>query len=175
MAATLHYKGIPLKFSEHAMRLFSFLPLLALSLLVVCLSGQAAMAESIVVEEARVRAMPPGSPTSVTYMTLHNAGDSEVVLVDARSPAAASLELHRHDEVEGVMQMRPVAEVAIPAGGRIEMAPGGLHLMLIGLVSPLAEGDEVAITLVFEDGERLAFSAPVTRDLPLEESHDEGH
>lgn len=162
-------------YSFRVSSLVSVSGLLALSLLTVVLSAQAAMAESVSVEDSRVRAMPPGSPTSVAYMTLHNTGDSEMVLVDARSPAASALEFHRHDEVEGVMQMRPVAEVAIAAGERVEMAPGGLHLMLIGLVSPLAEGDEVEITLVFEDGERVALSAPVRRDVSVKESHGEVH
>jgi len=72
-----------------------------------------------------VRAVPPVSTTSAAFMTLHNSGDEDAALVAATSPAAEVLELHEHQSVEGVMQMRRVSKVGIPAGGSTELARGG--------------------------------------------------
>lgn len=121
------------------------------------------LAEPLAIEQAQVRAVPPGAEASAAFMVLHNPGEAEVRLVDAHSPVATVLELHNHVDVDGVMQMRRIPEIAIPAGGSATLAPGGLHLMLIGLTQPLVEGEPVAIELVFEDGRRQALEAPVTR------------
>jgi copper(I)-binding protein len=54
------------------------------------------------------------------------------------------------------MTMRPVeGGLEIPAGGAVELKPGGLHLMLIGLKAPLSEGGNVPLTLVFDNGMRV--------------------
>ncbi|WP_445158229.1 copper chaperone PCu(A)C [Halomonas sp. E14] len=121
------------------------------------------LAEPLAIEQAQVRAVPPGAEASAAFMVLHNPGDAEVRLVEAASPAAAALELHHHVDVDGVMQMRRIADITIPPGGSATLAPGGLHLMLIGLTQPLVEGEPVAIELVFEDGRRQALDAPVAR------------
>ncbi|WP_299316141.1 copper chaperone PCu(A)C [uncultured Halomonas sp.] len=137
--------------------------------LALTLAGQAALAEAperadlLQIEEALVRAVPPVSTTTAAFMMLNNPGERDLAVVDARSPAAGITELHNHVDVDGVMQMRRVPEIAVPAGGSTELAPGGLHLMLIDLVAPLEEGEEVEITLVLESDETLTFSAPVKR------------
>ncbi len=123
----------------------------------------AALADPLQVEDAQVRAVPPVSTTTAAFMVLRNAGERDLAVVDARSPAAGITELHNHVDVDGVMQMRRVDEIAVPAGGSVELAPGGLHLMLIDLVAPLHEGDEVEITLVLDGDETLSLTAPVTR------------
>lgn len=136
------------------------------SLLAACglsLVSFAAAADPLVIEEAQVRAVPPGSQTSAAFMTLRNPGEREVVLVEASSPAAQAVELHNHENVDGVMQMRKVAQIVVPPGGRAELAPGGLHMMLIGLTAPLTEGEPVEIELGFESGETQRFEAPVKR------------
>ena len=146
----------------------------SLLLLTLALSSQAVLAQPLGVEDAQVRAVPPGSPTSAAFMTLHNAGESDIAVVDAHSPAAGVLDLHRHVEADGVMQMRRIPEVVVPAGGSADLAPGGLHLMLIDLTAPLAEGDEVAITLVLDGGETVEFAAPV-RSVTTSNASSQGH
>lgn len=135
----------------------------ALAGMALALASQSVLAQSLSVENVQVRAVPPVSTTTAAFMVLHNRGDGDLAVVDARSPAAEINELHNHVDVDGVMQMRRVAEIGVPAGGSAELAPGGLHLMLIDLVAPLHEGDEVEITLVLESDETLTFSAPVRR------------
>ncbi|MFQ3787920.1 copper chaperone PCu(A)C [Halomonas sp. A29] len=135
-----------------------------------------ALADPLIVEEAQVRAVPPGSQASAAFMTLHNPGEQDVVLVAAESPAAEVAELHNHENVDGVMQMRQVPQIVVPAGGRAELAPGGLHLMLIGLTAPLVEGEPVEIELSFESGESQRFEAPVKRIVvDGEGGHGHGH
>ncbi|MDX5434115.1 MAG: copper chaperone PCu(A)C [Halomonas sp.] len=134
----------------------------------------AALADPLVIEQAQVRAVPPGSPASAAFMTLRNPGEQEVVLVTAHSPAAETLELHNHVDVDGVMQMRKLPELVVPAGESVELAPGGLHLMLIGLTDPLVEGESVEIELGFESGESQRLEAPVQR-IVVEEQGQHGH
>ncbi len=134
--------------------------LAAIGLSLVTLS---ALADALVIEHAQVRAVPPGSPTSAAFMSLHNPGEQDVKLVGAGSPAAEAVELHRHADVDGVMQMRQVPEIVIPAGGRTELQPGGWHMMLIGLTEPLVEGESVRIELELETGETQALDAPIKR------------
>lgn len=96
-------------------------------------------------------------------MTLRNPGEQDVTLVEADSPAAEVMELHNHEDVDGVMQMRKVTEIVVPAGESVALAPGGLHLMLIGLTAPLVEGEPVEIELRFDTGESQQITAPVKR------------
>ena len=131
--------------------------------LLTCLASGAALADSLSVEGAHVRAVPPVSTTTAAFMMLHNAGESDRALVAASTPAARVAELHHHVDVDGVMQMRQVEMIPVPAGEGAQLAPGGYHLMLIDLVEPLHEGDEVALSLTFDDGQTLEVAAPVRR------------
>ena len=149
--------------------------------LALSLVGQAALADApsaagLEIEDALVRAVPPVSTTTAAFMVLRNSGDQDLAVVDASSPAAEVTELHNHVDVDGVMQMRQVPDIAVPAGGSTELAPGGLHLMLIDLVAPLREGEEVEITLTLEGDETLTFSAPVKRiEVMGGSGHDDHH
>jgi len=123
------------------------------------LAGPAA--ETVEVEDAYVRAVPPGQPNSAAFLTLSNSDDVDHALVAGSSDAAEAVELHTHTNDQGIMRMRRIDRIDIPAGGEQTLEPGGLHIMLIGLRQQLRSGAEVAITLEFEDGSRLALQAPV--------------
>ncbi len=86
--------------------------------------------------------------TGAGFMTLRATGEGDRLLA-ATSPAARTVELHTHVNDNGVMRMRPVPEIAVPAGGAVSLQPGGLHVMLIGLTRPLRAGDRVPVTLTF--------------------------
>ncbi|MDP3417694.1 copper chaperone PCu(A)C [Falsiroseomonas sp.] len=83
------------------------------------------------------------------YLTLRNTGAADR-LVAARAAIAGTVELHTHIHENGVMRMRPVEAIDLPAGGTVTLQPGGLHLMLIDLKQPLRQGETVPVTLVFE-------------------------
>jgi len=118
-------------------------------------------AEDVQAEGAYARAVPPGQPNSAAFVSLTNKSDADHALVAAESSASKVVELHTHLLEEGMMKMRPVAKIDLPAGETVELQPGGLHLMLIDLARQLSPGEEVSITLVFEDGSRTSLKVPV--------------
>lgn len=123
----------------------------------------AADADTLSVEAPYVRAVPPGQPNSAAFMTLTNTGEVLRALVAAESDAAATVELHTHSMADGMMQMRKIERIDLPPGERVELKPGGLHVMLIGLEEQLKPGMEVALTLILDDDSRMPLTAPVRR------------
>jgi len=129
-------------------------------------------AEDVQAEGAYVRAVPPGQPNSAAFMSLTNKGETDHVLVAAESNVSKVAELHTHSMEGGMMKMRPVEKIDLPAGETVKLQPGGLHIMLIGLTRQLSPGEDVEITLIFEDGSRASLQAPVkTVQQTMEEHH----
>jgi copper(I)-binding protein len=93
--------------------------------------------------------------TGAGYLTIRNAGSQPDRLLSATSPIARKVEMHSHIRDGEVMRMREVADIPVPAGQTVELRPGGLHIMLIGLTEPLRQGTEVPLTLQFEQAGRL--------------------
>ena len=137
--------------------------------------GAAAWAEGIVVEDAYARASTPTAKSGAAFMVLMNTSDQDDRLVAAKSDVAARVELHTHREIaDGVMKMMEVEEgFAIPAGGSHMLARGGDHVMFMGLNEPFADGDTVAVTLVFEHAGEVSVEIPV--DLNRKPTHGGGH
>jgi len=121
----------------------------------------AAAGGGIAVSDAWARASV--TATSAAYMIIENAGTADDVLVEVRGEAAEKVEIHDMTMDEMVMRMRKVERLEIPAGARVALAPGGLHIMLIRLQGPLAEGDSVPLTLVFEKAGAVEISAIVQK------------
>ena len=96
------------------------------------------------------RATPGAAKNGAAFMIIHNHGASPDRLLTAASEAAARVELHTHLNNNGVMQMREVDAIDVPAGGMAELKPGGFHVMLMGLKKPLKEGESFPLTLTFE-------------------------
>ena len=91
-----------------------------------------------------------------------NHQDNTVTLQGAESPVADRVELHTHRmNDQGVMQMRPLGSVDIPAGGSVPFQPGGDHIMLMGLHQALSPGDRFPLTLQFSDAEDVAVEVVV--------------
>ena len=127
------------------------------------------------VSEAWVRLLPPTQPNTAAYMTLRNLTDADLQIVAAESPVARVTELHDHvQDAAGVMRMRQVEAIIIPAHGEVELKPGGLHVMLIGLIEPLQEGQVVPVTLYVEGFQDLQIRAPVQRS-ESGKGHHHGH
>lgn len=116
---------------------------------------------SIQVIDPYVRLSPPNAPATGAFMVLRNDGDSARRLVRAESPAAKTVELHNHIDENGVMKMRAVKDIEIPAKGSATLKPGSYHVMLIDLTAPLKEGERLPITLRFDDGSAQTIDAPV--------------
>jgi copper(I)-binding protein len=107
------------------------------------------------------RTTPPGAPTAAGFLTLLNRGPDDR-LIGGRTPVAAEVQIHEMTTAGGVMRMRPLAQgLALPRGGSATLAPGGLHIMLIGLKRPLAAGERVPLTLRFQKAGEVAVELEV--------------
>ena len=105
-------------------------------------------AEVVGVKNAWARPTAPGQKTAGAYMELESAVAAVVVAVE--SAAAAKAELHMMSMDGGVMRMRPVQKIDLPAKKTVKLAPGGLHVMLIDIKRPLKAGDKLPLTLTIE-------------------------
>ena len=110
----------------------------------------AASAGDITLAHPWSRATPAGAQVGAGYVTLENSGSTADRLVSATADAADHAEIHEMAMNNGVMQMRPVKELEIPAGKRVELRPGGYHIMFMGLNHQLKAGDAVKGSLTFE-------------------------
>jgi len=130
----------------------------------LCLSASlyaGSAADDIQVKGGYTRAVPPGQNNSAAFLSLTNVGDAEHALVAVESGASKIAELHSHLMEDGMMKMRRVEKIDLPPGARVALEPGGLHIMLIDLTKQLSPGENVEITLVFEDGSRKMLPTPV--------------
>jgi copper(I)-binding protein len=66
----------------------------------------------------------------------------------------------------GQMTMRPIDSLELPAGEAVTLEPGGYHIMLIDLVAPLETGQEIEVTLTFENAGERTITVPVQDDAP---------
>ena len=99
--------------------------------------------------------------TAAAYVTIENKGSADDSLVAASSPAAAKVEVHDMTMEGMVMKMRKMDALPVKAGETVKLAPGGKHIMLIGLKQHLEEGMSVPLTLVFEKAGKVEVEAPV--------------
>ncbi len=125
------------------------LPLAAL--LLVAAGALAGGDGALTADGAWIRVLPGDLPAA-GYVTLRNAGDTEMALTGARSSAYRRIMLHRSAGAGGMSGMVPVARLPVPAHGTARLAPGGYHLMLMDPVHPIAPGRKVTLTLVFDGG-----------------------
>jgi hypothetical protein len=128
--------------------------IVASALLALALAGaanaQTVKAGALTVTGLQLRATPAGLPTSAAYLTIENHGRSADKLVGIQCACAASAMVHRTETKNSVSSMSMVGEVEIPAGGKVEFKPDGLHVMLVGLKAPLKAGALQEMTLRFQ-------------------------
>lgn len=107
----------------------------------------------------------PGAPpvNSAGYLVLRNAGAEADALVAVVTEVADTAELHTVSLDGGIMRMRAVDSIPVPAGGEAVLEPGGYHIMLIGIRAALEEGDSVPLVLRLRSGAAVELVAPVRR------------
>ena len=115
------------------------------ALLALC-PGLAA-ADSLRIDDAWVRAMPPGQSVTAAYFTLVNESDSAVTVLEAQADAAGQVSLHRTRQRDGVMTMEHSDWPTLAPGERVSLEPGGLHLMLKAIDDMPAAGETVELCL----------------------------
>lgn len=107
-----------------------------------------AVQAGVTVESAWVRATVPGQATTGAYMSLRSS--EAATLVGVASPVAAVADLHQMTLEGGVMKMRALPRLVLPAGKAVELKPGSYHIMLMDLKRPLSAGEGVPLTLRIE-------------------------
>ncbi len=124
---------------------------LALICLLMLLSIRPALADDIMFGEMQFRATVGTMSSSAAYVSIMNHGKTSDRLLEVTSALAKKTELHIMEMNNGVMKMRQIeGGINIPAGKTVQLAPGGYHVMLMGLKAPLKAGESFEITLVFE-------------------------
>ncbi len=133
----------------------AFLPLLAAALGLMFSAALPAQAHDFTVGGLKIdhpwaRATPGQAKNGAAYLVIHSSEAADDRLVAAATDVAQRVELHNHLNVDGVMQMREVEGIDVPAGGMATLKPGSFHVMLMGLKAPLKEGESFPLTLTFE-------------------------
>lgn len=108
-----------------------------------------------------VRTPPVAMPMMAGFGRIENACGEAVAVVGVRSGAFADVSLHETRIVDGVSRMRAVPRLAVPAGGSVELKPGGLHLMLMQPLGSLKPGDSLEVVLELDGGQTRAVELEV--------------
>jgi copper(I)-binding protein len=119
--------------------------------------------DDVTIIDPYVRAVPPGQTVSAAFLQLENKSAETRYVVNATSPVSNVVELHSHVHENGMMKMRQIDSIEIPANGKAVLEPGGLHIMLIGLHDALKIDQKVSITLEFKNGTSQTIEAPVRK------------
>jgi periplasmic copper chaperone A len=136
--------------------------LAALALLVVGL-GVAEAQAPVSASGAWVREPVPGRTVTAAFVVIENAGAVDLQIVGATCDVAGIVEMHEMVRSGDMMKMAPVKSIAVPAKGKVELRPGGLHLMLFELKRPLKEGDTVTLTMTTDTGASVQAAATVKK------------
>ena len=97
------------------------------------------------------RPTPADANIAGGYLTITNKGKTADRLISGSSPSAGQIEIHEVVDVDGMARTRPVANgIEIKPGKTIELKPGALRIVMLGLKQPLQLGQKIKGTLVFE-------------------------
>ena len=132
-----------------------FVRLIGAFILMLAMTAPSAAADPVKVGSLELaglwaRATPPKAPSAGGYLTIVNAGKEPDRLIAAASPLAGKADFHEMAMKDGVMTMRPLAGIDIPAGGTVALAPAGIHIMFTELKGDLKPGGAMPVTLTFE-------------------------
>lgn len=132
---------------------------------------------AISISAATSREAPIAGGTGVGFLSITNNGAKDDQLLAATTPLAGAVELHGMSMADGMMQMRALPEgLPVPAGRTVELASGGMHLMLGDLKRPLVAGEKIPLTLRFRDAGEISVELEV-KPLVADDGHSEhaGH
>jgi hypothetical protein len=115
----------------------------------------------VAITNAWVRETDSKAKVNAGYMTLVNVGSEQVILVKVESNSCEIIEVHEMAAVDGLMEMREVTDMIIPANSQIQFQPGGMHLMLKKPIRHLTTGQKVDMTLTFKSGRKQLVSVNV--------------
>ncbi|WP_114636632.1 copper chaperone PCu(A)C [Polynucleobacter necessarius] len=128
----------------------------------VCAQGitKTVTTNTIKIENAYTRATAPGQQVAGGFMKIQNPGAADQ-LISASSPVAGEVQLHEMAMEGNVMKMHQLKDIPVPAGGSVELKPGGLHLMFMNIKAPLTAGETVPVKLKFAKAGEVEVKMPV--------------
>ncbi len=150
-----------------------FKPLLMAAVAGLLSTNLYAQTPKVTVTDPWVRGTVAQQKATGAFMELR--ADRSARLVAANSPVAGVVEIHEMAMENNIMRMRQVPGIELKAGGTVALKPGGFHVMLMDLKQPLKGGEQVPITLTFEDESRQRFSVEVKAPVRELGSRDGGH
>jgi periplasmic copper chaperone A len=115
----------------------------------------------------------PGGSVSAAYM--HIKSGKPLKLVKAESPLTPTVEIHDMKMNNGVMEMKAIDAIDIPANKLIDLKPGGFHVMLIKVTKPINKGDKVPLKLTFERPDKTTFTQDVIAVGKERDTHSHKH
>jgi periplasmic copper chaperone A len=146
----------------------------ALAAVGVCAQAHEFKLGAIAIGHPYARATVPGQPAGGGFLKLENQGGADRLL-SASANVSRSVELHTMSMDGDVMRMRQLDAIELPAGKTVELKPGGLHIMFMGLKAPLKAGDSFPLKLKFEKaGEvtvEVKVEAPGKEAMPKDMKH----
>jgi len=107
---------------------------------------------TVVIRDAWVRESTAARTSSSAYMRIENRAANVVALVQVTVPGVETAQVHASVDRQGRTAMEPLAKVTIAPRGSVDFAPGGMHVMLMGIARPLAIGTSIEMHLTFDDG-----------------------
>jgi len=129
----------------------------------LALAIPAAAFADVTIEAPWVRGVVAGQSATGAFMTIRST--DATALVGVSSPAAEALHVHRTAMTDGMMAMEPVDALPVPAHDSVALEPGGFHVMLMGLRTPLHPGDKVPLTLTFRGADQRETSVTVQAEV----------
>ncbi len=134
-----------------------------LSILLIFMAQIVISQETMIINDSWVREVPPGSSVSAAYMTIQNKGnDDQLIAISSDVSETAELHTSKVDD-SGVATMEMVNVLDIPSGKTVELKPGGMHIMLIGLKESLVGKESINLKLEFSEAGYINVEVPVKK------------
>ena len=146
-------------------------------LLALCLASFVSVLQAdevLDIDDAWVAEAPPVAPVMGGYMKIENETDKLISITRASCPDFETVEIHEMSMSGGMMKMREIEKLDVPAGGKVELKPGGYHLMLIKPRQPFKKGDTLTVTLHTADGKSQAVKMKV-KERKASDDHQHHH
>jgi hypothetical protein len=132
------------------------------ALLILMMSGCNGNSEpAVAFSNGWARATPGGAKVAAVYAQLSNKGAQSITVTSIRTDVARMAQVHETKKLDGMMRMRHVDPLVLAAGTDLDLAPGGMHLMLMGLTQPLTVGMKFDVTFELADGQQLTLPVVV--------------
>ncbi len=132
----------------------------------VAVAAFALQAEVLLVDPY-AKATPPNAKNSAAFMKIENKSSNDIELLSASSNISKVTEIHTHIEENGMKKMIQIPSIKIPANSLVELKPGGLHIMFLGIQNQINENSNIDLNLTFSDGKTYELTKiPVKKVIP---------